>query len=444
MNRIRTVSVSCLTLALVASALAAGPVAPALSSRPGATYTLYLDFSGFDYSAVANSRGTGTWGQTGKSPSVVPAYTTDSDATSFSASENQAIKDTWARYVNAYTGFNVNITTVDPAASGLTDAQRQASYDRSPYVMHTIIGGTYNWFGSSGGVSYVGTTQTANTFSGGHANWVFPVNGSGTSAKGMAAAGIHEDGHGLNLPHQHDEATGSEYSDNNGASGNGSYAPIMGTTYTSQRGTWRIGSTGAGNVNDVSVLEANGGMGDLLDDGIGHSLDTATALALGDAGSINVGNSLTKGFIMPLKSTGYSADSYTKDYFSFNSAGGLVTLVAHDGNDKLTAGVADPGATMRSVVKIFSTNGTLIGMGAEDSTTLLHTFSATLPVGSYYAEISSYGAYTSSYEANAKYFNMGGYFLTGSGFAQAVPEPASLVAIAAGFSTFHPRRRKSA
>jgi len=445
---LRAFSVSVLSLALAGLSLAElHPQAPQLSSNANAKYTLYLDFSGFNYD--------GQWGNTGRTPGNVPAYTTDGDNSTFNTAEKTAITNTWARYVNAYAGFNINVTTVDPAAAGLADAQRQSFYDQKQYMMHTVLGGTYNWYGSSGGVSYVATAQNANVLTGRHTNWVFPVNGSGTSDKGMAAAGIHEDGHGLSLNHQHDEHKlainpndpNGEYSSNNNSNGNGSYGPLMGTTYNSQRGTWRVGAAKYGDANDVAVLESNGAMGPLLDDNIGHSFATATSLAVAGS-SVDVTSSRSKGFIMPKSSAGYSAgsgvgdeDVYTKDYYSFRAAGGAVTLVAHDGNSLLQAGVADPGATMRAVMRIYDKNHNLVGTATEDTSTLVHTWSGTLATGDYFAQIVSYGAFVSAYEPDSRYFNMGGYFLTGSGLAQPVPEPASLIAIAAGVGALLRRRR---
>ena len=428
------------------------PAAPALNSNPGATYTLYLNFGGFDYRSVVNNNGAGyangTWGYTQKSPGIVPSYDTDGDLTSFSTAEVDQIKKTWAQYANAYRGFNINVTTVDPAAAVVGDAAKHAFYDQAQHVQQTIIGGSYTWFGSAGGVSYVGTTQSANTFTGGHTNWVFPANGTGTDSRNMAVAGIHEDGHALGLNHQHDETNGNEYTRGDYTGSNyraaGTYGAIMGDSYYVQRDAWRIGSAAKGNANDVAALQANRDMGPLQDDGIGHALLTATALAISPTGLVDVHSSKTEGFIMPLASTGYSADAYTEDFFSFATAGGLVTLVAHDGTTFLEDGVADPGATMRSALTVYDFGGNVVGTGLEDSTTMLHTFSRSLGAGQYYARISSYGAYVSSHEPNARYFNMGGYFLTGSGFAQAVPEPASLVALVAGSVAFLRRRRKAA
>jgi len=409
------------------------PAAPALSSNPGAKYTIYLNFSGFNYS--------GTW--SGGTPGNVPAYTQDGDASTFNAAEIAAIKETWARVAQPYVGFNINVTTVDPASSSLNDAQRKNFYDQTQYLTHTVIGGGYDWFGPSGGVSFVGIAQQATTSNGMRTNWVFPVNGTGTSPKYMTAAIAHEDGHHLRLPHQSDENNGNGYSNNNNMTGNGSYAPIMGTSYDSQRGTWRDGKNGV-NVNDVAELQNNLSIGPLLDSGVGHTMGSATALVVNPDGTIDSG--AAKSWIMPKASTGYSAvgeNSYTKDYFSFQSNGGFISLTAHDGSSFLQEGVADPGATMRSVLRILDINGAVIGTSIEDSTTLLHTWSGNLGPGSYYAQVVSYGEYISSYEPDSRYFNMGAYFLSGSGFTS-VPEPGTMLALAGGIGLLLKRRRKSA
>ena len=433
--RMKALGLVCGVLVLSGVAVGQRPAAPALNSNPGAKYTAYVNFTGFNFN--------GNWGGTGKAPGNVPAYTLDGDATSFSTAEINNIKETWARISQKYIGFNINVTTVDPAPSGLTDAQRQSWYDNTPFLTHAMIGGSNTWYGSAGGVSYVGVADNATLSGGMRTNWTFPVNGSGTSPSGCTAACAHEIGHHLGLGHQIDESNGAAYSNNGNASGNGSYAPLMGTTYNSQRGTWRQGGTTGTwrNANDVAVLQSSPGMGPLLDSGWGHTQGTASIMPVNNDGTINT--ALSKGWIMPKASTGYSAvgeSSYTTDWFKFGSLGGNVSLTAHDGTSFLQNGVADPGATMRSVLRIFSSTGALVGTAIEDATTLKRTWSGNLAFGEYYAQVASFGNYTSAREPNAHYFNMGGYFLSGSGLAP-VPEPATLIGLAAGLGALARRRR---
>lgn len=417
----------------VSTAVAQKPTAPVLNSNPGARYTVYLNFTGFNYK--------GTWA--GGTPGNVHAYGIDSDYTTFNAEEISNIKEAWVRVAQCYMGFNVNVTTVDPAPSGMSDYSKKDWYDATQYLTHTIIGGSYDWFGAAGGVSYVGVAQQQSTSDGQRTNWVFPDNGTGPYGKYMAAAIAHEDGHHLRLDHQHDENNGNEYSSNNNAQGNGSYAPIMGVGYYTQRMTWRDGKNGV-NDNDVVELLKNTNIGGILDSGNGHSMADATTLAVNPDGTVN--SASAKGWIMPKASTGYSAvgeDSYTRDYFRFTSLGGSATLTAYDGTEFLNPGQADPGATMRSVLRIRDISGNVVGTAVEDASTLVHTWTGNLAAGTYFAEVASYGAYTSSYEPSSRYFNMGAYFLSGSGLA-AVPEPSSILALSAGAAFLLKRRRRSA
>ncbi len=408
------------------------PIPPALSSRPGAQYTIYLNFAGFNYD--------GTWAN--KTPGNVPAFTLDGDATTFNSTEMQRIRETWASTAAKFVGFNINVTTVDPSPAGLTDSQRKTWYDNTQYLTHTILGGSNSWYGSAGGVSYVGIAQQATTSNGMRTNWVFPAGGSGNTAKSMSVVASHEDGHHLGLPHQHDENSGAEYSSNGGANGDGSYAPIMGVAYSSQRATWRQGMAGT-NVNDVTVLLNNLNIGPIIDDGIGHTMASATPMSVLANGNSNPGQH--RGWIMPKAETGYAAEganAYTKDYFKFRSLGGLVTLSANDGTSYLAADIADIGATMRSSLRIFDSGGSLVGVATESASTLVHTWSGNLASGEYFAEVTSVGAYTSTYEPNSRYFNMGAYFLKGSGLAP-VPEPASMSFLVLAIGGLLARRRKS-
>ncbi|MDX1930985.1 MAG: PEP-CTERM sorting domain-containing protein [Capsulimonadales bacterium] len=413
---------------------------PALSSRAGAAYTLYLNFGGFNFN--------GNWGNTGLAPGSTGAFGT-----------SDQIREIWARTAEKYSAFNVNVTTVDPAVAAgqaSSDAQRQLFYDNSSRLMHTVIG-SGTWFGAAGGVSYIGVAPFSysgiGTTNGFHTNWVF-TNFLANGSKFIAEATAHENGHGLNLDHQSDfQVNGNinnEYSSNGGASGNGSYAPIMGNSYGSQRGTWRTGTYSNGTVqNDVATLLSNSGFS-LVDDGIGHSFATATNLPL--TGTL-VDSTLAQGVITPLTGQTPNAigiDNYTKDYFRFTMGQtGEVTLTVTNGGDWLTPGVASVGATLRSRLSIFRASDLLnaFGTGVEAANTLSTTFTGVLTAGTYYARISSFGGQTSSFDGTAQYFDMGSYILSGSGIlpgiGAAAPEPGTFALLGLGLiGLVRYRRRK--
>ena len=434
-SRIRVVAAAAV---LAAAALSqAGLDVPAYSSHPGADYTIYLDFGGFSYS--------GTWG--GLAPGYTHAYGNDADFGHFSDAEKANIKEVWARVSEKYTGMNVNVTTVDPAvAAGASssDSTRQTYYDNTNKVMHTVIGGNGSWIGG-GGYSYIGTTQsTWPGLNGAHTNWVF-ADEAPDMMSFIGEATAHENGHGLSLNHQSDVGRGEEYSTNNWSMGDGSYAPTMGDSYYSQRGLYRVGTMSNGTLqNDVQVLlNSNTGMGGLQDDGIGHSLATATALAA--SGGV-VDTLASSGFIVPTSSsspTPLGVDSYTKDVFSFNTDGTALSLTLNAGAQRIKAGVADPGATFDGTLSILDAKGNLVGTGIRDSSTLFSTFSGTLAAGQYYALVQNWGGYTSTQERNAYYYTMGSYFLSGRGGFQAVPEPSTLAALGLGALAFLKRRKKA-
>ncbi len=438
-------------LALVTTAMASADLtAPSYSSKPGAAYTVYLDFGGFSFA--------GNWGTTGPSdpdngqgtPGVIPAYDVDGNTNSFSAQELANIQNVYARVAETYAGFNINVTTVDPAA-GMSDAQRQAYYDATPQIMHTVIGGNSNWSGSpSGGLSFLGVTQSVATSNGGHTNFAFSEGGA-DQLQFVGDVAAHENGHGFGLHHQSDITTNpvTEYSEGDAASaanGNNSVAPIMGDSYTANRGLWRNGTMSNGAIqNDIATILSNNNMV-LTDDGVGHSFLTATSLAL-NGSTVNAG--LAKGFINVASATNpttLGVDSYTKDFFSFMTNGSAIDLVLHAGGELIKTGVADPGAMFDGSFDIFNSAGLLVGQSTRDASTEFYSFDGVLGAGSYYAEVLDFGGYTSDHELTSSYFTSGSYFFTGSGgfTVQATPEPATMAALGLGALAFLKRRKKSA
>ncbi len=324
--------------------------------------------------------------------------------------------------------------------------------------MHTVIGGNGSWFGG-GGVSYLGVTQDpfsgTGITNGYHTNWTFAALAPG-NLQFIGEVSAHENGHGFGLNHQGDSGIGGasnqEYSSNGGANGNGSYAPIQGNSYSVQRGTWRTGNyfDSADNVtsaqNDVESFLNNSGM-TIVDDGIGHSFDGATLLPL--VGS-SIDATLAQGFIVPLAPSTpkpLGIGNYSRDYFRFTMGGaGTVTLNLANGGDWITPGVAAPGATLRSKLNLYRSSDRVnpFAFGVEAANTLSSSFTGFLTSGEYFAEITSFGGYASTFDTNAKYFDMGSYVLSGTGILAPVviPEAGTFALVGVGIVGLILRRRK--
>ncbi len=425
------------------------PSVPAFSSSPGAAYTIYLDFGGFSFPD--------DWGFDSGTPGVTPAYHVDGNSITFSPTELANIQNVWSRVAEKYAPFNVNVTTVDPAPAvtngqPTNDAQRTDYYDNQPAMMHTVIGGDAGWInGVGGGISKIGTTADAQPATNGyHTNFVFSaVNStSATDLQFIGEAAAHENGHGLGLSHQSDYSTGPlpdvEYSlGTTPGTGPGSKAPTMGNSYSAERGTWKDGTAHVNDLgptpqNDPQVILANAGMGSFINDGIGHSLGSATLLPTNAVGHID--SSVAKGVIVPGSSTNpvtSGESNYVADFWTFSTAASLVSLTVNAGRSSITPGVADPGATLDSTLRSLELGGGVIASSATIN--LSETLSLSLGMGTYYAEVVSAGA-----PDGLGFFDMGSYFLSGDIILVAVPEPSTFALLAVGLAlvAFGIRRRR--
>ena len=159
---------------------------------------------------------------------------------------------------------------------------------------------------------------------------------------------------------------------------------------------------------------------------------------------------LHRGWISPASSaspTPINASNYTTDVFTFLSDGVTpISLTCNDGDDFLSAGTADNGLTLRSVLTIYDSAFNQVAIATEDASTLFETYSGLLGAGTYYAKVTSFGGHnevTALYNP-AQYYDVGGYFITGSGLATvAVPEPASLCLLTIGGIALLRRRRQA-
>jgi len=314
---------------------------PALSSKADAPASLYLDFNGA--SAMA-------WGS--YSVPATPAFDQDGAATSFSDGELASIQQIWARVAEAYSPFNINVTTADPGNT--TDR----------ITLRVVFGGGGSWTGGSyGGIAYVGSfyNTAPNTV------WVFTKNLANGNAKYSADAAAHEAGHGFGLYHQSRYSGTTKTAEYN--PGDAAVAPIMGVSYYSTRGLWFNGPFRAWNVmqDDLSVLAGDANGFGCRDDDHGDTTDAATELALDNE---NVSGS---GII------GTSAD---QDAFSFSTEAGQVTLSVLP---------AQYGAMLDATLTLTDADGNVI---AESATSALgETVTAMVEAGSYRLIVSGAGGY---------------------------------------------------
>ncbi|MFC7485202.1 zinc-dependent metalloprotease family protein [Knoellia sp. CPCC 206453] len=246
----------------------AGPIAPALSSLPGASRVIYIDFNGHTISGTA-------WNANGGPASVnVTPYDTDGAPATFSAAENAVITETWQRIAEDYAPFNVNVTTVDPGADAIN---RSSSTDLN-YGTRLLVDPT-SWYQAGcgcGGVAYVGVFDSAN--SGYNQPALVFTQGVGTGAKNIAEAGSHEVGHNLGLSHDGTSAIGYYR-------GHGAWAPIMGVGYSKAISQWSKGEYADANQlqDDIVVMGQNGAGVKAAD----HGTTAATATAITPGATVN-------------------------------------------------------------------------------------------------------------------------------------------------------------
>ena len=328
---------------------------PLLSSRPGATAKLFLDFNGHFQASW------GSWSNIN-----TPAYDTDGNPGSFSAGEQNAISEIWQRVSEDYAPFNIDVTTVAPGS--LADH----------VVAHIAIGGNWSdWYGTSaGGVAFIGGFYNGAP----NVGYVFEnalINGN---PKYTAEAASHEAGHLFGLEHQA-KWSGSTLVETY-SSGTGDWAPIMGVGYYVTRSTWHYGATpvSPGAIqDDLAILSgANDAFGYVADD-YGGTTGTASALPMSGT-SVNA--------------SGLIGRANDLDFFSFTTAGGAVNLEL----------AVDPyGPNLDAVLELRNSAGLVIASAAP-AATYGATLNYTVGAGTFYVVARGTGSYG----------NMGRYTLTGT------------------------------
>jgi hypothetical protein len=344
---------------------------PMLDSLPGAHATLFLDFTGSFESHWSQTIG----GNTNHYVNVVtPAYDNDFNPTSFSATEQQEIRNIWAAVAEDFAPFGINVTTHYYGSLGNNEALKVAiGGDDDDWLVRAE---TANPTGTSvRGSFYNSSPNTVFVFEN---NFVW--NGSSDYQWKVANVASHEAGHAFGLRHLSKWGADGKLS-NPYDPGTNVWTPIMGQATQTDRTTWSLGTSELGPKSlqdDMKILAGSqNGFGYRADDH-GGWIDTATPLA---APMTAFQATTGKGVITKTTDT---------DMFSFTTSGGSIEIRVNGAPQKI--------ANLIPKVQLFNAAGRQVSFAAGQS--YLHmangteaVLNTTLPAGTYYASVSSLGDY---------------------------------------------------
>jgi hypothetical protein len=325
---------------------------PQLSSLPAAPANLYLDFDGSDkYESFV--------------PTEQKVYDLDGDITSFNAQEIAAIREIWTRVADAYSPFNLNVTTVDPGVNNVVGK-----------TLNAVIGGPGH-IGEASGFAGIDAFTSNST-----SNYIIIRNHEPLQA---ADTIIHEAGHGFGLQHQSKyDVSGNKTQEYR--SEDGLVSPVMGVY--GLRSLWSDGpnSISATTLQDdmAVIARAQNGFGYRADD-YGNSAATASQLTLTNSAAI------VNGIIH------HHTD---EDWFQFNWAGGPLSVS--------TQGPYEA-SRLNARLDLFNTSGTNLASVSGPQTAEMLRTSGSLPAGTYRLRVSS-TPYTDSLGPRT-YGEAGQYFL---------------------------------
>lgn len=356
----------CMTVLLFFSFSVAAQV-PILNSYPQAVHTIFLDFDG----------------QTVSSPywTVTPFYATPANLNS------AQITSVFNRVAEDFRPFNLNITTDSTVFLATAPGKRQ----------RIIITSYSSWYGNAGGVAYIPSFRWTTEVPGFvFANLLATSSNEETNAKRVAEAASHETGHTLGLDHQRlfNGSCGltSEYNPGTGT-GEISWAPIMGSSYSRNITLWHNGTTSCNGAQDeLQIIASNQNGFGYRNDDIGSNLNQAPNItfngsSFGTAGVINTTNDV--------------------DVFRFNlhERGSLLVNVAPNNSTG--------GYNIDMEAELLSSNGSVLKL-YNPSTSVSAVIDTTLDGGTYFVRVrNSSNAYASNYGMLGNY-TVTGTFMSGS------------------------------
>ena len=379
-------------------AAAALPVSPfpaslIFHSKPGAANVLFIEFSGTNIS--------GTEWNTSLGRTNIPTlpFSTDSDYTTFSDSEQASIKRIWQRMAEDFAPFDIDITTERPAAFNNRTAV-------ALITRNTDADGAANPSSSAGGVAYVNVFNSLQ-YSKYRPAWIYH-NNLGNSEANIAEAASHEIGHNLGLSHD-GKTDGADYYGGHG-SGDISWGPLMGTGYGRNVSQWCKGDYYLANntQDDLSVI--SGKISYRTDD---HGNTPASATALVITGGTNIVSTTPENDPSNLNTAnkGILERNTDVDVFSFITGSGAVRLAV----SPWVQPSGTRGGNSDILMELYNEAGALLATNnpASQTTALIQT---NLVEGLYFLHVRNTGTgdpYSSSPSGYTAYASIGRYFING-------------------------------
>jgi Divergent InlB B-repeat domain/Metallo-peptidase family M12B Reprolysin-like/Bacterial pre-peptidase C-terminal domain len=391
-------------------AQAAVPVSPFPSSlvfhsRPGAPNVLYLNVSGED---VTNTAWNSSLGRT-----LIPAvaFSLDADSTTFSDSEQAAIKRIWQRVSEDYAPFNIDVTTERPATFGARTAH--ALLTRS-----TDANGEANPSSTAGGVGYVNVFGSSG-YSRNRPVWIY-YNNLANNDSYVAEAASHEIGHNMGLSHDGTTA-GKEYYSGHG-SGETSWGPLMGTGYGRNVSQWSKGEYYQANntQDDLAIIAAK--LTYRTDDH-GDSPQNATPLVI--TGGTNISSTTPENDLTNLNpaNKGVLEQNTDVDVFSCTAGAGTIRLAVAP----WVSPSGTRGGNLDLLIELRDASGNVVATDNSDSAAGA-AIQTTVASGVYYLYVRNSGSgnpLSSTPTGYTSYGSIGQYFI--SGFVPATNSTVSLV-----------------
>ncbi|MGJ0204218.1 Ig-like domain-containing protein [Leucobacter sp. gxy201] len=344
------------------------PGTPAGGSLPGAPFTVYLDFDGFEVVGTE-------WNEL---PGSQPSYSLGA-----SAIDQQRV---WASIAEDYAPFNVNVTTADPG----TEALVKSSADDANYGTHLVITDTPvpDFAAGSAGIAFRGSAGSS---------WAAPafvfVGATNNDADGnenpataipevVGMAGSHEVGHTLGL--QHDGFGSEEYYNPDG----GIWGPVMGAPYHAPLVQWSNGdyNSATNTEDDFSVMtdrtpgNPDGTGGGAVDVLLGWTYPDGTwfegtSVTYCDTNSADIGNPQPGDYIVLANDAG-----------TCDPVGPTITA-QFDFRDRATFAADDHGNDAASATALDNSNDTFEATGIIGQTGENDVFSFTTAGGDVLAEV---------------------------------------------------------